>query len=207
MPIGDGCLTDRLSNRLHRNWRRPSAKFFGDQHVHHGPQFTVPANRPHRPVSAPPKRSPPAETGQPVRTPYRFQTGCERTHAPSYAFQGSSSLKGFMAKMRTGISACHHPCHRPTNAFPAGPPMVCGPPRRLRGAIFRIVSLGVRSATGEPQVPNVMPIGYSKDRQGSHSRDQCAANGGRWQPCPCQSFAVRSGCALKCAGQSAGRWA
>src|SRR3990167_4781129 len=34
------------------------------------PQVTFPANRPHRPVSAPPKRSPPAETGQPVRTPY-----------------------------------------------------------------------------------------------------------------------------------------
>src|SRR3989338_7384363 len=33
------------------------------------PQVTFPANRPHRPVSAPPKRSPPAETGQPVRTP------------------------------------------------------------------------------------------------------------------------------------------
>lgn len=38
--------------------------------AHHVPHTTVPANRPHRPVSAPPKRSPPAETGQPVRTPY-----------------------------------------------------------------------------------------------------------------------------------------
>ena len=34
------------------------------------PQVTFPANRPHRPVSAPPKRSPRAETGQPVRTQY-----------------------------------------------------------------------------------------------------------------------------------------
>ena len=38
--------------------------------AHHVPHTTVPANRPHRPVSAPPKRSPPAETGQPVRTHY-----------------------------------------------------------------------------------------------------------------------------------------
>jgi hypothetical protein len=38
--------------------------------THHVPHSTVPANRPHRPVSAPPKRSPPAETGQPVRTQY-----------------------------------------------------------------------------------------------------------------------------------------
>jgi hypothetical protein len=35
---------------------------------HHVPHTTVPANRPHRPVSAPPKRSPRAETGQPVGT-------------------------------------------------------------------------------------------------------------------------------------------
>lgn len=38
--------------------------------AHHVPHTTVPANRPHRPVSAPPKRSPRAETGQPVRTPH-----------------------------------------------------------------------------------------------------------------------------------------
>ena len=38
--------------------------------AHHVPHTTVPANRPHRPVSAPLKRSPRAETGQPVRTPY-----------------------------------------------------------------------------------------------------------------------------------------
>jgi hypothetical protein len=38
--------------------------------AHHVPHTTVPANRPHRPVSAPPKMSPRAETGQPVRTPY-----------------------------------------------------------------------------------------------------------------------------------------
>jgi hypothetical protein len=38
--------------------------------AHHVPHTTVPANRPHRPVSAPPKRSPRAETGQPVRTQY-----------------------------------------------------------------------------------------------------------------------------------------
>ena len=38
--------------------------------AHHVPHTTVPANRPHRPVSAPPQRSPLAETGQPVRTQY-----------------------------------------------------------------------------------------------------------------------------------------
>jgi hypothetical protein len=38
--------------------------------AHHVPHTTVPANRPHRPVSAPPERSPRAETGQPVRTPH-----------------------------------------------------------------------------------------------------------------------------------------
>jgi hypothetical protein len=38
--------------------------------AHHVPRNTVPANRPHRPVSAPAKRSPRAETGQPVRTQY-----------------------------------------------------------------------------------------------------------------------------------------
>jgi hypothetical protein len=37
---------------------------------HHVPHTTVPANRPHRPVSAPPKRSSLAETGQPVRTQF-----------------------------------------------------------------------------------------------------------------------------------------
>jgi hypothetical protein len=38
--------------------------------AHHVPHTTVPANRPHRPVSAPPQRSPLAETGQPVRTQF-----------------------------------------------------------------------------------------------------------------------------------------
>ena len=38
--------------------------------AHHVPHTTVPANRPHRPVSAPLKRSLRAETGQPVRTQY-----------------------------------------------------------------------------------------------------------------------------------------
>src|SRR5574343_1033643 len=71
--------------------------------AHHVPHTTVPANRPHRPVSAPPKRSPRAETGQPVRTPHgvrgrrlaRRLHPCAPAARPPFGVRpnGSSALK------------------------------------------------------------------------------------------------------------------